>query len=95
MDMRIQQSALDGAANDLVTQAKTINSDLDGLEAQLNPLRSEWEGSAKTAYDSAKAEWDQLMREMIQVLDGASNTVRDSSAAYRAADMRGEDRFRG
>jgi 6 kDa early secretory antigenic target len=95
MDLRIQQSALDGAANDLVTQAKTINSDLDGLEAQLNPLRSEWEGSAKAAYDQAKAEWDQLMREMIQVLEGAANTVRDSAAAYRAADLRGEDRFRG
>jgi len=92
-DLRVQNAALEGAASDLVRAAKQINGDLDGLESSLSSMKSSWEGSAQEAYIQAKTQWDNMMRDMIQVLEGAAGTVRDSGAAYQATDRRGASRF--
>ena len=66
---------------------------MNQLESELNPLKADWNGNAKMAYDQAKAKWDQAMSEMTLLLQQASQGVDSSNAEYKAADARGANRF--
>ena len=73
--------------------AKDIEARLDQLEGDLKPLKSDWTGDAKQAYDEAKEKWDEAIVDMITLLQQASQGVDSSNAEYRAADQRGAGRF--
>ncbi|MGN0064161.1 MAG: WXG100 family type VII secretion target [Nocardioides sp.] len=91
--IKVNHGSLEQGAADVRTAARRIESRLDELESQLNPLRNDWNGNAKLAYDQAKAKWDQAMTEMIELLDRASMGVSQSNDEYRQADQRGAGRF--
>lgn len=91
--IRVQHGKLETGAADVLKAAKDIEARLDNLESELNPLRNDWDGSAKQAYADAKSKWDQAMNEMIALLQSASKGVEASNAEYRAADTRGANRF--
>lgn len=91
--LRVNHAGLDTAADDLSRTVKEIDSRLNQLEQELAPLRSQWAGDAQQAYKAAKARWDLAIKEMRDVLDETSRTVRQSNAEYRAADQRGAASF--
>jgi WXG100 family type VII secretion target len=91
--IKVQHGRLEQGAADVMSAAKDIEARLDALESELNPLRSDWNGNAKLAYDQAKAKWDAAMSDMILLLNDASRGVAASNDEYRAADNRGRDRF--
>ncbi len=91
--IKVQHGHLDAGAADVMKAAKDIEARLDQLETELDPLRSGWNGHARTAYDQAKATWDRAMTEMTLLLQQASQGVDSSNAEYRAADARGANRF--
>jgi WXG100 family type VII secretion target len=89
----VQHGRLDQGSADVMSAAKDIEARLDQLESDLKPLRSDWTGSAKSAYDEAKATWDKAIADMILLLQDASAGVDTSNAEYKAADQRGAGRF--
>ncbi|HEY1134064.1 MAG TPA: WXG100 family type VII secretion target [Nocardioides sp.] len=91
--IRVNHGSLEAASQDLVSTARGIEARLDQLESELSPLRSEWEGQAQQAYLTAKAQWDTAIAEMIALLESTGNAVQASNQEYRAADLRGADRF--
>lgn len=91
--LRVEHSALDGAAQDMYNTVKQMDARLDQLEADLKPLQSQWAGSQQEAYTQAKAAWDWAMQEMKDLLDESHKTVSTSNADYMAADNRGAARF--
>lgn len=91
--INVQHGKLDQGAADAIQAAKDIEARLDALENELNPLKNDWIGSAKLAYDDAKAKWDQAIADMILLLQQAGQGVSDSNAEYQAADKRGANRF--
>lgn len=91
--IKVQHSKLETGAADVMKAAKDIEARLNTLEDDLNPLRNDWNGSAKQAYADAKIKWDRAMSEMILLLEQASRGVDASNAEYRAADTRGANRF--
>ncbi|GAB3073145.1 WXG100 family type VII secretion target [Nocardioides zeae] len=91
--IRVNHGSLEAASQDLVSTARDIEGRLDQLESELSPLRSEWEGQAQQAYLTAKAQWDTAIAEMIALLESTGNAVQASNQEYRAADLRGADRF--
>lgn len=93
--LRVDHDGLAAAAADLTATARAIAGDLERLEADLAPLRSSWSGMAQGAYEEARSRWQAAMREMLAVLGGLGEAVRESDAAYRAADERGASRFGG
>ena len=91
--IQVQHGKLETGAADVLQAARDIETRLDQLEGDLNPLKNDWNGNAKLAYADAKAKWDQAMTEMITLLQQASQGVESSNAEYRAADQRGAGRF--
>ena len=91
--IKVQHSALEEGAVNVMKAKNDIVARLDQLEGDLSPLRSDWTGNAKMAYDQAKAKWDQAMQEMTLLLQQASKGVDDSRHEYKAADARGANRF--
>ncbi len=93
--IRVSHEGLDRAAEGLHGAVRRIDERLDGLEAELAPLRADWTGEAQRAYEVARRRWEQAMREMRDVLDSTGRTVVESNGAYRAADLRGAAAFGG
>lgn len=91
--LRVQHGALDQAATDMHQTVKDIDDRMNRLEAELEPLRSEWAGHAQVAYIHAKAQWDRAIKEMRDLLDESHRTVYHSNAEYQAVDRRGAARF--
>ena len=91
--IRVQHSKLEQGAADVMQSAKDIETRLNVLEGDLNPLKSDWHGAAKLAYDDAKKKWDQAMTDMITLLTQAGQGVDTSNAEYKSADNRGSGRF--
>lgn len=91
--IRINHAALDQAASDMGSASKAIDSRLEALEQELNPLRNDWSGQAQASYTQAKAKWDQQMRELNTILAQAGQTVATSNVDYAQADKRGAASF--
>lgn len=91
--LRVNHAGLDNAAEDMYRTVKDIDDRLNRLEQELAPLRSDWTGSAQTAYAEAKGKWDWAIKEMRDLLDETSKTVYQSNAEYKAADQRGAASF--
>ena len=68
---------IDAAASDIQATSGRINSLLDGLKAQIQPMVSSWEGQSSTAYQEAQQKWDRAAAELNTILATISNTVRD------------------
>lgn len=93
MTLTVNYAALNLLVQTLTTSATTITERLDELEAQLEPLRANWEGEAQTAYIAAKAQWDSAMADMLRILSQAGVNVNNSIDSYQGADRRGASYF--
>lgn len=93
--IRVNHAALDQAAADMQQTVKEIDDRLNRLESELAPLKSDWVGSAQTAYVVAKGKWDTAIEEMKQLLTETHVSVTQSREDYQAADARGAAQFGG
>jgi early secretory antigenic target protein ESAT-6 len=91
--LKVNHGGLDQAADDLVGIVNKIDSRMQNLERELNPLRANWIGDAQQAYTVAKQRWDGAIHEMRDLLHSTSQQVTRSNAEYRAADARGARSF--
>lgn len=93
--LKVHHGGLELTSDDLFAAAGRIEARLERLEQDLNGLRGRWTGAANEAYDVARREWEEAMRDMKLLLAAIGGTVARSNAAYRAADLRGSARFGG
>jgi 6 kDa early secretory antigenic target len=93
--LKVNHAGLEQAADDLMTIVNRIDDRMGRLGQELAPLRSDWVGDAQQAYAMAKQRWDGAINEMRDLLRSTSQQVRESNAAYRAADARGARSFDG
>lgn len=93
--IHVDHAALAATAQQLLLGARRTGDRLDRLEQELAPLRGEWSGAARGAYDAAKAQWDAAVADTVQLLAQVGHAVEAADAAYRAADQRGAARFGG
>ncbi len=94
-EIRVNHSALIGAADNMKATMDRINDRLNVLESELAPLRNDWSGRAQETYVVAKGKWDTAIAEMQELLRDTSESVRQSQVDYAAADARGAAQFGG
>jgi early secretory antigenic target protein ESAT-6 len=93
--LMVDHAGLDRTADDLAGAVSAIGERLERLTHELDPLRASWVGEAQTAYVAAQRRWDGAVRELRDILAHTAQQVRQSNAAYRAADARGARSFGG
>lgn len=93
MELRVNYGALDGASSDLSSGATNIQSALDTMDAELQQLKTNWEGDAQQAYETAKAKWTAGMTGMKDVLAKISQLVAEANTSYNHTDKRNAARF--
>ncbi|MCL8025522.1 WXG100 family type VII secretion target [Nocardioides bruguierae] len=91
--IRVDHARLEGGSQDLARAVRDIQSRLAQLDGDLAALRGAWVGSARTAYDTAKAGWDEQVAGMHDLLARTSGAVAQANEDYRAADLRGAALF--
>lgn len=92
--IKVNYGGLDTASQDLARSAQAIQARLEQLEAELrNRVAPNWDGDAHSAFLRAKAQWDQGMLELRELLARISVSVDHASTEYRATDARGRRRF--
>lgn len=92
-ELKVTFGSLEAAAADIMTSANQIEGRLDALESELAPLRSDWTGSASSAYQQAKAQWDQGMNDMKLLLAEIGGAVRNSNSDYQATESQNQGRW--
>lgn len=74
--IKYQFGEIDAAAADINATSVRINSLLEGLKQQLQPMVATWEGDSASAYNQAQAQWDRAAADLNSVLATISRTVR-------------------
>ncbi|MFV8382103.1 WXG100 family type VII secretion target [Corynebacterium hindlerae] len=77
--IKYQFGEIENAAVDINATSGRINSLLDGLKSQLQPMVTSWEGDSATAYNEAQAKWDRAAAELNTILATISKTVREGN----------------
>lgn len=93
MDLRVNHGVLDSTAANLSAKAQEIQSVLDQMDTELKQLQANWDGDAKGAYDTAKAQWTAGMNGLRALLARISTTVTDANQGYGDTDKRSAGSF--
>ena len=80
-------------SGDMITHSNKINNALDGLEAKVSTLLSQWSGEAQSNYHEAQKKWDKAAAEMQQILTTIGQKTSEIANTYDAGDKRSAGRF--
>jgi WXG100 family type VII secretion target len=73
---------------DIHSASARLNSALEDLRAQINPLRRIWTREAADAYQMEQAKWDASAAALNDILFRLGNAVRDGADDVAATDRR-------
>lgn len=76
MDMSPEQ--LKAASNQMMDRNQEINTAMNKLLSDLEPLSAGWIGAAKNAFDTAKVNWHQVSQKHNKNLHGISVGLQES-----------------
>ncbi|WP_020574946.1 WXG100 family type VII secretion target [Actinopolymorpha alba] len=71
-----------------------VEDETNDLESSLEGKLAEWEGDAKQAYWDAKAQWEQAIAELNQVLDQLGAAIGNVHENYTSTEKANESIFR-
>jgi len=75
-------SALANAAQSIQTTYNNLNSKLDDLQRQLQPIVANWTGSASENYQVQQQKWNTAQTDLSNVLKAIGSAVEAAHEAY-------------
>lgn len=78
--IRYQFGDIEAASGDISSTSARINSELEDLKRQLQPMIETWEGDSSVAYQAAQAQWDSAALELNTILATISTTLAEGNA---------------
>ena len=85
--MQVSFEHMAQGAQSIQAAAKSIEAKLDDLKRYLQPIVSEWQGSAVEAYQGRQAEWDQAANGLFGILHQIGAAVGTAGDNYHAAEQ--------
>jgi WXG100 family type VII secretion target len=70
----------------------SIQSMLNSLMAELEPLQSRWAGAGGMSFTQVKLAWEQDMKKISQALSETANAIRSSGSNYTSTDEAAKQR---
>jgi len=93
MDIKVDFGSLSGLADDIASQASTLQGTLEGLQSRIKPAIAQWEGSSGGAYAASQAKWDQSAEDLQQVLAQIGTAVRAATEAFQQGEQQNANRW--
>ncbi|WP_026460187.1 WXG100 family type VII secretion target [Schaalia suimastitidis] len=93
MTLRVDFATVATTSADIASGAAKIENTMATMTRDLEILRTSWEGDAQQAYAAAKAQWDEGMSGMREVLASIAQMVDAAGQDYSSMDRRGAVRF--
>jgi WXG100 family type VII secretion target len=75
-------AALQQASGEIQGAVNRLESTLDGLERDAQPLVGTWDGAAKEAYAERQAKWRHAAAELSMILTEIKTALDESAADY-------------
>lgn len=77
---------LQAASSQFNSRAAELEQMLQSVQSQIESLRSTWQGQAATNFDALMAQWTQDVQGINQVLSEVSQHLSQASASYSETD---------
>lgn len=77
--IKYQFGDIEAASGDIRSTSARINTELEDLKRQLQPMIETWEGDSSAAYQAAQAQWDQAALELNTILSTISTTLSEGN----------------
>ena len=84
--MLVTFAELANAAQTIQSTSNNLNSKLDELKSQLNPIAASWTGTASENYQVQQRKWDQAQTDLNQVLQAIGKAVEAAHDAYQSTE---------
>lgn len=78
--------SLDAGSQGIMATYRQLQSTLENLESQLQPMVSSWTGDAREAYFQQKKKWDDASAALAAILSQMGNAVDSANTNYKAAE---------
>jgi ESAT-6 family protein len=86
-------AAMHQAAADIQSAINKLNSDLDQLNQDAQPLVSTWAGSAQAAYQQRQQTWTNAANDLTQMLRDIQKALVESTSDFNSTENRNRDLF--
>jgi len=91
--IKVSFAGLSQGAADIGRSASMIQSHLDQLKKDLQPLVQDWTGSASEAYQHHQGEWDKAAADLQQVLASIGTAVSRAGEDYADGERTNTNRW--
>lgn len=81
--IHVEYSPATNAADDMVSETRTIEGTLSNLEMELSQLKNDWFGTDADTYKKKQAAWDGAMTAMENLLDSHAALLNDVVGQYK------------
>ncbi|MCL6675204.1 MULTISPECIES: WXG100 family type VII secretion target [Streptomyces] len=81
--IHVEYNHVEQGVEDMIQQTRAIETTLDNLEAELNALKTTWQGADAEAYTKAQADWNNAVTTMERLLMSHATLLGEISNNYR------------
>jgi 6 kDa early secretory antigenic target len=89
----VEFHALHQAADDIGRALSSMQSELDSINSQVQPLVHTWQSDAQQAFVQRKAEWESAANDLHQLLTGIKSAVLKSAEIMQAREKANVAKF--
>ncbi|WP_035702664.1 WXG100 family type VII secretion target [Glycomyces tenuis] len=89
--IKLSYSELEAATAQIASESGAINDTLSELASRLDALN--WEGSDKEAYEGQRAEWNQSIGKLNEILEQVGTAVNNAKIRYAETEAANAARF--
>ena len=94
-DIYYNYAQIEQAVSDMQAGASSLKTRLEDMDAELQQLKESWDGQAKDAYTSSKAQRNEGMDNIIDILSRVATSVSEARQSAEATDARNAGGFPG
>ena len=89
----VEFAALNQAAADISTALSSMQSELDTVNQQVQPLLASWQSDAQEAFHQRKTEWESAANDLHQLLNGIKGAVLKAAEIMAAREQANVAKF--
>jgi early secretory antigenic target protein ESAT-6 len=84
--LKVTSEELLTLAQSLKSGGDQVQTQLDSMRRQVEPIATEWEGAASSSFQQLWSEWQSGARQVQQALDGISALLTNAGHTYQSAE---------